>query len=261
MIADKIQSVLGAQYGYKPNPDLLLEWLNALTGATNVGLSAAWQALFDAESIAAGAFQDRMFAWLGTRSATGNTLKDRWDYYWANDFVQFFSETGQTDSNFYTLIDDYYNFTSPAYSGTGVSHYVGYYPYGKSNLYWQQGTYYRPLWADLQTGNLLKVVSATLTLAIAGGSNTQTPWRVYGDANCGTIPSTPSTDSEAMSQPATSGNAEFDIAGLLEEIINDMTAAQLATGYFGIIFRPKAVASINYRSLSTRKYEFEVIAY
>ena len=64
--------------------DLEVEWLQSLhVSVTSDCLMDAWQQYWDSQSVAAGAFDDRAYAWLGSLLHTGS-LSDRWLKFWSS---------------------------------------------------------------------------------------------------------------------------------------------------------------------------------
>lgn len=62
--------------------DLELEWLQSNTGVTAEQINDAWDQLFDAATIPAGAINDRYVAWLKAQGAVGEAYNDlEYDYY------------------------------------------------------------------------------------------------------------------------------------------------------------------------------------
>ena len=72
----------GAYTGPQGINDMELAWLQAQAGVTAETIEDAWHDYWDQLVIAAGAFNDRAYAWLGGLGHTGN-LSDRWASYWA----------------------------------------------------------------------------------------------------------------------------------------------------------------------------------
>jgi len=64
--------------------DLEVLWLQSLdVSVTSDDADTAWHQYWDSQAVAAGNFNDRAYAWLGSLLHTGS-LSDRWLSYWSS---------------------------------------------------------------------------------------------------------------------------------------------------------------------------------
>lgn len=73
----------GAYTGPQHIDDMELAYLQAQAGVTAQQINDAWMQYWDTQTVPAGQYNDRAYAWLGTLLFTGS-LNDRWLAYWAS---------------------------------------------------------------------------------------------------------------------------------------------------------------------------------